>query len=120
MFHKKTLYGVFYALLALILAVLPLVSGCGGGGGGGSPAPPAPPPSTAQWTYMVYMGADNNLSYSGLKDLNEMESVGSTGDMQIVLQAEFSSRYTPGVPTNTLRFLVQKDNNPDNVNLNAG
>jgi len=72
------------------------------------------------WTYMVYMGADNNLSYSGLQDLDEMESVGSDGNLAIVLQAEFSDYYTSGVPTETLRFLVQDDGSSGSVDLNAG
>ena len=47
-----------------------------------------------QWTYMVYMGADNNLSSSGLIDLNEMETVGSDDKVNIVLQVEFSTFHT--------------------------
>jgi len=81
----------------------------------------------ADWTYMVYMGADNNLSTAGLLDLNEMESAGSDEKVKIVLQAEFSSFYTNfdaidhgGYQGETLRFLVQNDGNPDNVNLEAG
>jgi len=81
----------------------------------------------ADWTYMVYMGADNNLSTMGLVDLNEMETAGSDGKVNIVLQAEFSSFYTDfdtighgGYQGETLRFLVQDDGNPDNVDLSAG
>jgi len=73
-----------------------------------------------QWTYMVYMGADNNLSPAGIQDLNEMETVGSTRDLAIVVQAEFSSQYSQGVPTDTRRFLVQNDNDTGSVNLGAG
>lgn len=76
------------------------------------------------WTYMVYMGADNNLSSAGLIDLNEMESVGSDDKVKIVLQSEFSANYTDFSDTSydgqTLRFLVKNDNNPDTVDLTAG
>ena len=82
--------------------------------------------SGAQWTYLVYMGADNNLSSSGLVDLNEMETVGSDDRVNIVLQVEFSTFHTDfdsiGHAYNgeTLRFLVRNDNNTSNVDLNAG
>ena len=37
-----------------------------------------------------------------------------------MLQAEFSDYYTSGVPTETLRFLVQDDGTTGSVDLNAG
>jgi hypothetical protein len=89
-----------------------------------SPGPgPGPEPggsSVKKWTYMVYMGADNNLSLAGLYDLNEMEAVGSTSDVNVVLQAEFSQIYTPGITSDTLRFLVRRDNDDGDVDLEAG
>jgi hypothetical protein len=48
----------------------------------------------ALYTYMVYMAADNNLSSAGVKDIDEMEVVGSSDSMNVVLQAEFSPKYT--------------------------
>lgn len=93
------------------------ISGCGGGGGddgGGGGG------GGRKWTYMVYLAADNDLSDAGLDDLNEMEMVGSTSEVAIVVQAEFSQTYSSGVPTNTLRFFVQKDNNNSSANLSAG
>lgn len=38
------------------------------------------------WTVLVYMAADNNLTAEALKDLNEMEQVGSTADLNVVVQ----------------------------------
>ena len=83
--------------------------------------------SKRKWTYMVYMGADNNLSTSGIIDLNEMETVGSDENINIVLQAEYSHNYTdfnqlgyPQYDGQTLRFLVQNDNDPNSVNLGKG
>lgn len=108
---------VVFLLFCLLLA------GCGGGGGDSDDETPV----AADWTYMVYMGADNNLSTAGLFDLNEMEAAGSDGKVNIVLQAEFSKFYTDfaaighdGYKGETLRFLVKSDGNPDNVNLAAG
>jgi hypothetical protein len=37
-----------------------------------------------QWTFMVYLDADNNLEGAGINDLNEMEEAGSTEDINIV------------------------------------
>ncbi|MDO9263302.1 MAG: clostripain-related cysteine peptidase [Desulfosalsimonadaceae bacterium] len=100
-----------------------LIAGCSSGGGSDSDDTV----TGADWTYMVYMGADNNLSTAGLFDLNEMETAGSGEKVNIVLQAEFSSFYTDfgaighdGYTGETLRFRVQNDGNPDNVNLGAG
>jgi len=76
-------------------------SDSGGGGGGGT--------TDREWTYMVYMGADNNLSPSGEGDIAEMASVGSTSTVAIAVQAEFSRQYSgTGVPADTRRMLIQK------------
>jgi hypothetical protein len=60
---------------------------------------------------MVYMAADNNLSDSGLGDINEMEQIGSTSDVNIVVQAEFSSQYSVNAPAGTLRGRITRDDN---------
>ena len=39
---------------------------------------------TADWTVLVYIAGDNNLEAMGLLDLNEMEAVGSSPDVNIV------------------------------------
>ena len=44
---------------------------------------PSPPPE-AEWTFMVYMDADNDLEQFGIDDINEMELAGSTDDVNIV------------------------------------
>lgn len=110
-------------LLILSVALLP---GCGGSGGDGENNDGGNG-GRAKWTYMVYMGADNNLSNAGLGDLNEMEAVGSNSDVNIVLQAEFSNQFTNfseighgSYAGETLRFRVVGDNNPNDINLEAG
>ena len=38
------------------------------------------------WTFMVYMGGDNNLEPDGVKDLKEMKKAGSTNDVNLIAQ----------------------------------
>lgn len=38
-----------------------------------------------EWTVMVYMDADNNLNQFGINDINEMEAVGSTANLSIIV-----------------------------------
>jgi hypothetical protein len=91
-----------YGLLILAFSLI----SCGGGGGGGSNGGGT---TEREWTYMVYMGADNNLSSSGEGDIAEMANVGSTSGVAVVVQAEFSQQYSgTGVPADTRRMLIQK------------
>ncbi|MFC2072818.1 clostripain-related cysteine peptidase [Chloroflexota bacterium] len=61
------------------------------------------------WTFMVYMAADNNLDPAGVDDLNEMEVVGSTDNVNIVV---LSDRWGSG---DTNIYYVTSDNDTDNV-----
>ncbi len=40
----------------------------------------------AEWTFMVYLDGDNNLEGAGVDDINEMEMVGSTPEVNIIVQ----------------------------------
>jgi hypothetical protein len=44
----------------------------------------------ADWTFMVYLDGDNNLESAALKDFAEMAHVGSTADVNIVVQMDRS------------------------------
>lgn len=66
-----------------------------------------------EWTYMVYMGADNSLAADGINDLIELEMVGSTDEVAIVVQAEFP----PKVKEETFRVLVEKDSDDTSIEL---
>ncbi len=90
-----------------------LLASCGGGGGSSQgPAPVIPTPvSKTKWTYMVYIAGDNNLSDAALTDLNEMETVGSSKDVNVVAMAEFSPTYSIGQSANTQRGKILKDSN---------
>ena len=54
------------------------------------PDPVTPPPPTPvtkkKWTFMVYIGGDNNLENAGRKDLAEMKAAGSTDQVNIIAQ----------------------------------
>jgi len=41
--------------------------------------------SPAKWTFMVYLDADNNLDPAGVDDILEMQAIGSTSDVNIVV-----------------------------------
>jgi hypothetical protein len=83
-----------------------------------------PGPSKAQnakWTYMVYMGADSSLEGFGIDDFNEMAAVGSTGDVNIIVQFDRRPGGTSanGDWTTAKRFLITKDMTPDPSNASA-
>jgi hypothetical protein len=91
-FMKCKLWTFYRSILAGIV-VLSLAA-CGGGGGSSSDSSSGnnqPPPVTSpKWTYMVYIAADNNLAPAALYDLQEMEAVGSTAGVNVVVQVKFS------------------------------
>jgi hypothetical protein len=61
------------------------------------------------WTFLVYLNAFNNLDRFGFSDLNEMEQIGSTEKVNVVVQwASYSQR-------DVRRLLVQKDADPRTV-----
>ncbi len=69
-------------------------------------------PQKAKWTFMVYLDADNDLEKFGVADFNEMETVGSSADVQIIVQMDRIPGYdaTNGDWTDTRRFRITKDN----------
>jgi hypothetical protein len=70
--------------------------------------------TTAKWTVMVHVAADNNLEIAGLMDVNEMEAIGSTPDVNVVVQLDRSAEYADddGDWTETRRYYIQQDNDP--------
>jgi hypothetical protein len=63
----------------------------------------------AKWTFMVFMAGDNNLSAAGDKDLAEMRQVGSSTDVNLLV--EFDNAGNRG----TRRYLVQKNRRHETV-----
>ncbi len=76
------------------------------------------PPATAavaDWTFIVYMDADNDLEPVGILDFLEMASVGSTANVNVVVQFDRSPLYNTqyGDWADTKRFLVAPGMAPD-------
>ena len=93
-----------------------------------SPTPTRPPTPVAQpagdraaWTVLVYLDGDNNLERDAVIDFNEMELVGSTDQVKIVVLFDRIGAAAPwdddsnGDWETTKRFLVARDNDPDTI-----
>jgi hypothetical protein len=65
----------------------------------------------ADWTVLVYLAGDNDLEADALRDLAEMEQVGSNTQVQIVVQFDRAGRAGAGERwAGTRRYLIQRDN----------
>lgn len=107
--RSDTLWRRALAGAALVLAL----SGCGGGGGGN------PTPGTrAKWTFMVFINGANNLQPFGPLNVNQMEKIGSTTDVKIVVQWKQASCSGCGSPdwTGTRRYFITQDGDTSRVN----
>lgn len=71
----------------------------------------------ARWTVMVFMNGDNDLEEWALGDLNELEQIGSTADVNFVVQLDRSPDYSriDGNWTGTRRYRVETDTDPRSV-----
>ena len=71
----------------------------------------------AEWTIMVFVNGKNNLEKFALRDVNEMEMIGSTDKVNIVVQlgrmAGFDS--SDGDWKGARRYLIQKDNDTNRI-----
>lgn len=69
-----------------------------------------PQPKKA-WTVLVYQAGDNDLETALIKDLNEMERIGTGSNLNIVVQLDRSPRYdtSNGNWTTTRRYIVTRD-----------
>jgi hypothetical protein len=64
---------------------------------------------TKDWTMLVFLNGDNNLDSFGTANLKQMETIGSTDHINIVVQWASESAGT------AKRILVQKSTDPNNV-----
>ncbi len=76
---------------------------------------PTPSQAASSWTYMVYMGGDNNISDSAVKDIEEMRQASFSYDINIIVQVELSPVYTFFLPYfipnyDTYRLFIRNGN----------
>src|SRR5262249_43022503 len=55
-----------------------------------TPAPETPAPEKCEWTIMIFMVGDNNLSDKCKEDLLEIKKAGSSKDVKVIVQADLS------------------------------
>ena len=78
---------------------------------------------------MVYLDSDNNLESEGIDDLNEMEMIGSSSDINVLVQIDrisydvlaannegYADDTSNGDWTTTRRYLIQQDSDPFQIN----
>jgi len=70
-----------------------------------------------EWTVMVYLNGKNNLEDCGLIDVNEMEMIGSSDKVNVVLELGRISGYdsTNGDWKGVRRYLIRKDTDTAHV-----
>ena len=68
-------------------------------------------PGLADWTFMVYLSADNSLEEQSLLDFNEMEAAGSSERVNVLVQLDRAVGETAadGDWTDTRRYLIGSD-----------
>lgn len=62
-----------------------------------------------EWSFLVFLNGNNSLDSFGADDINEMEQVGSTANINVVVQWASYAR------KDVYRMLVEKDNKPSQV-----
>ncbi len=70
-----------------------------------------------KWTVMVYMNAKNDLEINGLNDVNEMEMVGSSDEVNIVVELGRINGATAvdGDWSGSRRYLIKKDDDISHI-----
>ena len=70
------------------------------------------------WTILVYMNGDNSLESAAIGDINEMEMVGSSDSVNIIVQVDRipGGDATNGDWTDTRRYYIVNDADPNVIN----
>jgi Clostripain family len=66
-------------------------------------------PDPKEWTFLIFLNGNNNLDSFGTFNLKEMEKVGSSNSVNVVVQ------WASQAATKTKRLLVQKSTDPSQV-----
>ncbi|MDD2716619.1 MAG: clostripain-related cysteine peptidase [Candidatus Wallbacteria bacterium] len=71
------------------------------------------------WTIMIYVDADNSLQEALMEDVNEMEMVGSSDDVNIVVEIDRLNKNMKGFKgepwDNTRRYFIKKDDDSKEI-----
>ena len=78
---------------------------------------PDSPSPLAEWAIYIFMNGDNDLESYVFYDLNELEEVGSSENVHVVVQADRSEDYWAGAGdwTDTRRYYITQDDNINQV-----
>jgi len=68
--------------------------------------------SQAEWTIMVYVNGDNNLERAAIEDFNQMSKIGSSDEVNIIVQMDLIGVYSNIGWSDTRRFRITKDMDP--------
>jgi hypothetical protein len=73
-----------------------------------------------EWVFIIYMDADNNLESAGIDDINEMETVGSNLNINIIVQIDRADGYdnSNGDWKGVRRYFITKDYDTDTISSN--
>ncbi len=66
-------------------------------------------PTEKEWTFLLFLNGHNNLDPYGAMNINQMEQIGSSDQVNLVVQ--WASLGSPGARIPTKRILVQRDDN---------
>jgi len=78
-------------------------------------------PDIAEWTVMIFVNGKNNLEGAGLYNINQMEAVGSTDKVKIVVELgrmngqEEGDNHNDGDWSGSRRYLIKKDSDPQKI-----
>jgi ribosomal protein L40E len=70
------------------------------------------------WTVLIYMAADNDQQSAVFNDINEMEVVGSTQQVNIIVYVDFRNNSTH-FDSGAYAFNITKDTPPSNSSINS-
>lgn len=73
------------------------------------PQPNSKGEDLSEWTFLVFLNGNNSLDFFGPEDINEMEQVGSTTKINVVVQWASLAR------NDVYRMKIEKDNNTQEV-----
>ncbi len=71
----------------------------------------------ASWTVLVYIDGDNNLEGDALIDIKEMEIIGSSDEVNIVVQIDRAEEFSAadGDWTESRRFLIEQNSSENDI-----